>query len=194
MIRLQGLVPRSIAFVALPIKVGPSSGRQRVSTSGIHSNKSYNLVLKFDSEGYLDWEARSYINDQNQWNNGLVLSDGNLMAVGSGGPWSGEDGRMVISKMTSEGRVLWEKQFEDYVYSQGLDILETKDGNIAILGIGSDSLGIKPKAILWKIDTAGVVLWEKHYRESATNIRHYNTRFTATPRWGLCAGCRTRRV
>lgn len=91
------------------------------------------------------------------------LSDGNIYVAGfsDSGTFGGID--ISLSKIDESGNLLWIKYYGDGADNFGLYLNKTNDGNLIITGERQSFNGTQVDAFAYKIDTAGIVLWNKIY-------------------------------
>lgn len=71
-------------------------------------------------------------------------------------------GPIAVTKIDSLGNIIWRKAFGKF--GGGVkQIIATKDSNIVLIGPSSLDSSFTNHLAIIKIDTAGIVLWSKHY-------------------------------
>jgi hypothetical protein len=131
------------------------------------------LVIKLNPDGSLSW-CKTYggMNDDiphtiiNAADNGYMLS-ATTLSFGEGG----ED--IWLLKLDQSGEVVWQKTYgglnSDRFISACVDqsIRQTEDGGYIVAGV-TESFGSNTDYWLLKLDSAGIVQWQKAYDKSAT--------------------------
>src|ERR1051326_3644871 len=105
------------------------------------------------------------------------LSDGSIYVAGysNGGTHGGFD--YALNKSDRWGNLLWTKYYGDSLDNNGLYMNTTSDGNFIFTGetqTASNGLDIR----IYKIDTAGNLLWAKQYGTSVNESSKYITQTT----------------
>ncbi len=114
------------------------------------------LLVKLDAQGTVQWQqmlpAHFFLSF-------LQLSDGDFILTGSS---IGEFNRSIVTaRLTADGQSKWQKV---YGPGEGRQILQTSDGGFIVLAALYPLS--RPESLILKLDQAGVVQWEKHYRGS----------------------------
>jgi hypothetical protein len=135
-----------------------------------YANETYKLILlKVDSNGNYLWH-KSYGPNVYEYGSYLIeTSNGEILTGGSTWVTDIENTRWYFLKTDTAGNVIWEKAYGRNNYNNGKvsGLIETQDSNYLACGVypvanyGSETLY---DGCLRKIDTAGELLWEKHYR------------------------------
>lgn len=133
------------------------------------------LLTKFDNAGNIVW--KTYV--PNTWNFQTIIpfDDTSYICVGSGvsidtaagNHWGTTD--VVLARLNGNGTVLWKKYYGGSKGDNGVDVIKTTDGGFAVLAntnstdgqlTGAAPLsGFESNAWVFKINTAGGLLWQK---------------------------------
>ncbi len=135
-----------------------------------YSSESYKLLLvKADSSGNYIWHKSISKNVYEYGSRIIETSKGEILTGGS--TWVNDinNTRWYLLKTDTAGNVIWEQEYGRNNYNNGKvsGLIETQDSNYLACGVypaasyGSETLY---DGCLRKIDTAGGLLWEKHYR------------------------------
>ncbi|MGC9332405.1 MAG: hypothetical protein ACP5DZ_11105, partial [Bacteroidales bacterium] len=127
------------------------------------------ILVKADSNGNYLWH-KSYGPNVYEYGSYLIeTSKGEILTGGSTWVTDIEDTRWYLLKTDTAGNVIWEQEYGRNNYDNGKvnGLIETQDSNYLACGAypaasyGSETLY---DGCLRKIDTAGELIWEKHYR------------------------------
>lgn len=124
------------------------------------------LVAKFDTEGKTLWTLQNGTDQDDAANFVTMDIKGDIYIVGTtGGDLSddGSIGSVFVQKISSDGKILWTKQYGGESRATGNVIRVDQGGNLFIAGstngtLGETSFGSSDAYIL-KLDEAGKVLW-----------------------------------
>ncbi len=124
------------------------------------------LLIKIDSLGVTEWE-NNYGTINFEYGYSLEeTSEGGFMIFGNSNDYDQVNypyTKMCLVKTDQIGNMIWQKQFNgEFSSDEGSSICKLSDGNFAISGHVTDSLGIKG-GYLAKIDNDGNILWSKKY-------------------------------
>lgn len=146
------------------------------------NNGSKDLIaIKTDSNGELEW-AKTFGGTSDEIGNSvLALSDGSSIVVGSAFSSDGDISYNAgfsdfwILKLDSDGNLLWEKTYGGSGEDRAKKVIQTQDGNFAILGTAFSTDGDISNPLggvdfwLIKIDGNGNLLWEKSFGGSSAD-------------------------
>ena len=127
------------------------------------------ILLKADSSGNYIWH-KSYSGEYALGSFLLETSEHNVLVGGARSlPIGNNNRKWYLLKTDTAGNIIWEQAYGRNNYNNGKvsGLIETQDSNYLACGIypiasyGSETLY---DGCLRKIDTAGDLLWEKHYR------------------------------
>ncbi len=133
-------------------------------------NEEYKLFLtKVNNSGYYLWH-KSYGMHVYEYGSRIIETSNHDLLIG-GSTWvtGDQNTRWYLLKTDTAGNVIWEHAYGRNNYNNGRvsGLIETQDSNYLACGIypaasyGSETLY---DGCLRKIDTAGELVWEKHYR------------------------------
>jgi hypothetical protein len=136
-----------------------------------YDSETYKLfLLKSDILGNYLWH-KSYGPNLYEYGSRIIeTSVGEILTGGSTWVTDIENTRWYLLKTDTAGNVIWEQAYGRNNYNNGKvsGLIETQDSNYLACGVypaasyGSETLY---DGCLRKIDTAGELLWEKHYRD-----------------------------
>jgi len=142
----------------------------RTQSYGAGSNDYF--VLKLDSNGIVEWEktyggssscaARSI---QQTVDGGYIVA-GFTDSYGAGGydAW--------VLKLDSNGIIEWEKTYGGSSYDESIAVQQTVDGGYIVAGDTVSYGAGGPDAWVLKLDSNGIVEWEKTYGGSSEDIAY----------------------
>ncbi|MGZ3898870.1 MAG: T9SS type A sorting domain-containing protein [Bacteroidia bacterium] len=131
-----------------------------VNTSSLTDCNLY--VMKTDNMGNLLWEKSFGGNKPEYSYNILSTSDGNYFIIGYSFSFNAGDMDVYLIKIDPSGNLLWQKTFGGSGNEEGHEIIQTGDGNYAIVGT-TNSNTTSQDIFLMKIDLAGTQSWIKYY-------------------------------
>jgi hypothetical protein len=95
--------------------------------------------------------------------NSIITSNQALYIFGTSASFGDINGDHYLIKTTLNGTVVYEKNYGGTGFEEGIDIIETNDGNLMLIGT-TTSLGNGLKDIhVIKIDTNGTMIWENTF-------------------------------
>jgi hypothetical protein len=139
------------------------------------------FVIKTDANGELEWSKAFGGTSDEIGNSVLALSNGNTIVVGSAFSSDGDINNNAgfsdfwILHLDTNGNLLWEKTYGGSSEDRAKKIIQTQDGNFAILGTSFSSDGDISNNLggvdfwLIKIDQNGDLLWEKSFGGSSAD-------------------------
>jgi hypothetical protein len=128
----------------------------RTNSFGAGKNDVY--LLKTDANGNEVW-SRTYGTAEDEEGNSVVEMGGNYYVAGTAFSTSGDPGKVLLLKTDLNGNEVWTKFFGTIDVEEALDLVKTKDGNIAITGYtGSNS-----DVFLLKASPNGDSLWNRTF-------------------------------
>lgn len=144
------------------------------STESFGSGGKDVYVIKTDSDGNLLWSKTYGETAQDVGESIIQTSEGGYIIVGTSysHSWDQLSPDMNVIKIDSLGNVEWSKRYGGFIcYTLGKDILETPDGDFAVIGYtGCDgNQGEMEQGLVVKINSAGEMIWAKGYGEYATD-------------------------
>ncbi len=141
--------------------------RYNVDSTGSPTESDLYLV-KIDSLGNEQWE-RTYGGFDTDVGNSLeITNEGGYMIFGYTYSFGIGLYNMYLVKTDSSGNFLWQKTYGGSLKDYGETVVKTTDGNFLIAGgtyITTDTVA----GYIAKIDTAGLIIWEKKYRGQITH-------------------------
>jgi len=134
------------------------------------------FVIKYDFKGNEIWKKYYGTELDDYPNEVCVDNEGNIYIVGETTEWFSKKGHgdinAFIAKLTSEGELVWGKEFgtNDRDYSN--DVYVDRDGNVYVVGIMNlGDIWETMDAFIKKYDSNGNLLWEKEIKsEKIDNI------------------------
>jgi hypothetical protein len=135
--------------------------------------KARSWVVKLTASGVVDWEQTYGKDDQVRAVNGVVeMANGDFVIAGQA---FCDDGtrRVVVSRLSSDGTLRWEKLFGDYrdsLYATG--IARTPDGSVVVVGSTTKGPG-KTNVLVMRLSSAGELLWQHAYAASKEDVETY---------------------
>ena len=157
-------------------------GIRYTNTSGTSSDAT---LVKTDSMGNVQWE-RTYGGANYDFGFSLEFtSEGGYMILGTTYSYGLGPYNMYLVKTDSLGNIIWQKTYGNNFESYGNSIVKTTDGNYVLVGgdyVSSDSL----TAYVVKIDTAGIIQWQKRYRGLARETEFTGVKQLSTGEIMVC--------
>ena len=129
-------------------------------------------VTKTDEDGNIIWEKAVGGPNYDQFSSIVESSDGNYYLGGLTFVPGTSDRRIIVSKLTSTGDLLWTKQINNEGLGAVLDIQELSNGKIMVIG-RSNTSGTDYKTLVITLDEDGTLNWGKQYTY-AINFLPYN--------------------
>ncbi len=123
------------------------------------------MIIKMDENFNIDWEYKTKHSRDEKLYSIIQLKDGSYIAVGSAEYKSGSNDFYAV-RINQEGKLLWERIYNNHTYSTAYIVKEDKEGNIWIGGEFSYYLSFFAKGesfYILKIDTSGNILWDNDY-------------------------------
>ena len=116
------------------------------------------IVLKIDARGNFISNNRISSAGINSFNSIINTSDGGYAAVGNTGP------AIYLVKLTSTGSVSWSAWFSnnELYGSHGIDLVETKDGGLAVAANYDDSYD-SSDIVIFKTNKTGNLQWSEKF-------------------------------
>jgi len=120
-------------------------------------------VIKTDANGNTIW-TKTFGGAGNDEPNEIVqTSDGNLLIIGTTDSYGAGGKDMYLLKIDTTGAMLWHKEFGGSGDEIGEDVMITSDGNYLVNGITSSFGNGLRDIYLVKTTTSGTVIWTKTY-------------------------------
>ncbi|MEI6487762.1 MAG: T9SS type A sorting domain-containing protein [Bacteroidota bacterium] len=120
-------------------------------------------LVKTDSMGIPQWK-KTYGGSNYDYAQSVELTaEGGYMILGTTYSYGVGQYNMYLIKTDSLGNMLWQKTYGGSLEDYGQSIVKMNDGNYALAGgtyVSTDTLA----GYILKIDTAGIVIWQKKYR------------------------------
>ena len=138
-----------------------SDGGYIIGGEAGHSHNEDFMLLKVDADGTKLWSKRFTDPEDDAAFDVLEAKDGNYYLVGSKRIiYKYEDIRII--KTNSSGKKIWDKNFGGNLDDIGEGIVETEN-NTFVVAASTFSYGTKGDALLLKIDSDGIMIWQKTY-------------------------------
>ena len=132
------------------------------SANNVVTSGTQTYILKLDASANKVWE-KFYTNPNSSFSPGYgvaTLTNGYAVAASILGP---NDHDFNVLYYDLNGTLLWDKTFGGASADEALDLTETSDGHLAVVGY-SGSFSANTEVYLLKLNTAnGVTIWEKHF-------------------------------
>ncbi|MNH82995.1 Bacterial Ig-like domain (group 2) [compost metagenome] len=154
-----------------------TAGRQNTGDE----NKAY--ILKLGPSGEIQWEQRIQLGSSKYTEALKAVETQNGEFLVSGTTNKGSYDVIFLAKLSSQGAVEWQKEFDHGVLENGNSVAETQDGGIVVTGYTYSDSGEAP-AFVFKTDAQGQEVWYKKYRVGRN--QYYND-IIATPDGGSIA-------
>ncbi len=106
---------------------------------------------------------------------GYVLA-GTVLSVGLSAP--------MLWRFDALGDTLWTKTYVDSVPAIAYGACRTRDGGYMLVGVVTVQRRTRGLSCLWRLDSAGNLVWRKYYGSRAENVTRY---VTPTPDGGFVA-------
>jgi hypothetical protein len=121
------------------------------------------IIIKTDANGNIIWK-RSYGGVNEEAARKIIkAADGNFLITGSTKSFGQGLDDVYLIKIDSFGNIIWQKTYGGASFDGGMDILETDDNNILLLGF-TDNFGARDRDFwLLKLDARGNIIWDKLY-------------------------------
>ncbi|MGD2245199.1 MAG: hypothetical protein PVI11_01500 [Candidatus Aminicenantes bacterium] len=130
-------------------------------------NNSFDLLIfKLDSMGLIEWQ-RYFGGSQNDWANGIQeTDDGGFFVAGYTESFGAGNLDFWVLKLTSIGRIDWEKAYGGSGDDWANSAQQTSDGGFIVAG-ASDSFGAGFSDFwLLKLSSSGNIEWQKPYGDT----------------------------
>lgn len=88
---------------------------------------------------------------------GSVVSAGGFIVCGAESPAS-DTAKLLLSKYSDNGELLWTRKFAFYLKSFGWDVIETTDHGFAICGVTYDEPNVHPEIVFIKTTAEGTMM------------------------------------
>ncbi|WP_433943146.1 Ig-like domain-containing protein [Paenibacillus sp. SN-8-1] len=152
-------------------------------------NRAY--IMKLDASGKMEWEQTIKIGSSNYTEALKAIQTRNGEFIVSGSANNGSYNVIFLAKLSAQGTVEWQKEFDHGVHEDGNSVAETKDGGFVITGFTYSGSGEAPAFVL-KTDAQGQQVWYDKYR---VGRNQYFNDIIATPDGGsIAVGTIDRRV
>lgn len=95
--------------------------------------------------------------------NSIIALNQSLYIFGTSASFGDINGDHYLIKITLDGTVVYEKNYGGTGFEEGIDIIETNDGNLMLIGTTTSSgNGLKDIHVI-KVDTNGIMIWENTF-------------------------------
>jgi hypothetical protein len=119
------------------------------------------LAMKIDNNGDVIWAKITGIGVETDYRSAVISADGNYILCGTATDGNGSD--HYITKMLSDGTVLWTNQVGSTANETSYSIATTADSGFIIAGRYVDPGILSEDQLLTKLDTGGNFVWSKTY-------------------------------
>jgi hypothetical protein len=135
-------------------------------------------VLKTGVYGNVQWEYSMGDNESETARSIVETAEGNYVLIGTNKSKGFGKGDIWVVCISNKGSLLWDKTFGSPQPDEGASIIQTKDGNLVIVGTTyveqTNALNGTKKAqqSVWlaKLDTKGGLLWDKTFANLNYNV------------------------
>ncbi len=143
-----------------------------LGNTSVYSTGNVDVYLaKLDSNGNVIWE-KTYGGSGDDDASSMVKTSDGYMIVGSTTSFGDGSSDIYVIRVDNSGNMIWQKNYGGSGGDTGSDIVETKDGNYAIVGTTSSFNAQAFDFYLIKIDGNGNKLWDKLYGGSDWDEGH----------------------
>jgi hypothetical protein len=133
------------------------------STESYGSALASAIAFKIDANGFQRWVTVSSTSPDNYFYRGILASDGNyVIAGGTDNTIGGSQQDHYINKIDTAGNIIWAKRYGTFQSDSLFDISETSDGGFICAGMNFSNATDFDQNI-FKIDSAGTVIWNNSY-------------------------------
>ncbi|WP_291914250.1 RHS repeat-associated core domain-containing protein [Chitinophaga sp. CB10] len=140
-------------------------------TTGNTAGGKDGYVIRTDSKGNLIWSKTFGSEADDVFRRLITTRDGGFLAIGTTMSYCFDQGAILMVKMDPEGNIEWNKTVDFGEHgAEGSDVIETSEGNFAFAGLRK----MNNSATDWVtgvLDTAGQLIWLKHYGSEAQKTR-----------------------
>lgn len=95
--------------------------------------------------------------------NSIVIKDDTLYVLGQSKSFNDTNGDHYLIKLDTDGNVIFEKTYGGNLAEEGIKIITSSDGNLILIGTTESSGNGQKDIHVLKINTNGIVLWEKSF-------------------------------
>lgn len=121
------------------------------------------LVLRFNSEGKLEWKKAFGGASVDQFRAVVEAADAGYLAVGFSESFGGAgQSEIVLAKFTSNGSVQWKKLIGSSGIDKAMSLTNTSDGNVVLVG-STSSMGDGDVVAIKLNSITGAIIWQKAY-------------------------------
>jgi len=150
-----------------------SSGDIVVVGATVNTADSINydlLVLKLDKEGRVKW-AKSYGGRGDERAKGVFITDnGNIVVVGYTNSFGSGKSDAWVLMLNGNGSIIWQKTYGAQDSELALDVTETEEGNIVVVG-ETRSFGMGSyDAWIMMLNSTGEIMWQIAYGGRGTDF------------------------
>lgn len=129
-------------------------------TSGVEDRGMEVIILRVDLEGRVLWEKSYGAEKRNDYiYNLLKTKDGEYVIVGMVNDPRVNKSDMLLAKFNKNGDKLWERIYGGKENDLLKDVIEADNGDYLV--IGSENYSGMSKAVIYRVDRNGNLIWEK---------------------------------
>jgi hypothetical protein len=133
------------------------------------ANNKDAFVLKIDTAGNVIWQNDIALPNNQSLKYCEQTSSGAIIACGATNDSAGYNDSWVV-KLTSNGTLIWAKSYGTTANEYGQQIKETPNGNYVLMGdVRNVNTNNSYDFELFKLDTAGTIIWDKTYGDDLQN-------------------------
>lgn len=169
--------------------VSPTSDGGYIVTGDIeeirHGDTKAN-ILKLNASGAVEWQQKIQhdFSEYTEAYKAIETKDGGFLVSGAVKNYNGGPNRAVfLAKLSAQGSVEWEKEFDNGPEEIGESVSQTLDGGFVVTGFTSSAAG-ESSAFVLKVSAQGQQSWVKKFRFGSN--QYYND-ILATPDGGSIA-------
>ena len=122
------------------------------------------LLVKLDSEGYLQWSKTYGGTEQDRGSAVIQTTDGGYMIVGSTMSFGAGLDDAWILKLDNTGEPIWQVTYGSESGDTAWDVIQDSGGNYIVVGVSSPFEGA-PDGSIWilELDSDGDIVWKNGY-------------------------------
>ena len=121
------------------------------------------LVIKTDSDGYIDWSKMKWEKGHNLAYCIIQTTDDGYALAGESTSWESGDTDAFLIKLDSNGDDVWEKNFGGQGFDYSYSLVQTNDGGYALVGSTYDSESSISDIFMIKTDSYGNFEWNQTF-------------------------------
>ncbi len=129
-------------------------------------------TMKLDAGGSLLWKESCGLSGFDFGSSLIQTTDGGILVLGSTSPTGAAPSDIYIQKLNNAGTPLWDKTIGSTGADYGYSIIRTTDGGFAIAGYTNSFGAGGYDCYVVKLDTGGVVQWNKTLGGTGTDVSY----------------------